>query len=526
MNSTVEELRGAQAELREQNERLLRTNAALELERQRYAELFQLAPVGYLVSDPSGVVCDVNDAAAKLFGAAPSAVVGQPLALLVDAADRDRWRGLLARVIDGSARHNEEVLRVRLGDHSVRVRIEGSLRVAADGAPRSCLWILEDVTVSEQAAETERLTADARRKDEFLAMLGHELRNPLAPIRAAVELWRHHAGVLTEEQRQWTVDVVSRQADHLAHLVDDLLDVSRLTHNKIRLRRAVIDLREIIEQSRDVLRAQAQLHQLELVLPSTPLRVDGDTVRLRQVLVNLLDNALKFTPRGGRIMVRAGIESGSAVVRIEDDGIGIAPELLDRVFGSFTQGDHPLAREAGGLGLGLTLVRRLVELHGGTVTVHSKGIGRGSEFTISLPLALGATTSTGPSPAALGGLAGLRLLVVDDNVDGAQMLGHLLDAHGHHSSLAFDGAGAIEMFDQLRPDAALLDLGLPDIDGLEVARHIRARFPAAHLIAITGYGDDRIRAKARESGFTDHLLKPVDLEALRRALDKVPRRGE
>ncbi|MBC8071595.1 MAG: response regulator, partial [Deltaproteobacteria bacterium] len=436
-----------------------------------------------------------------------------------EVADRERWRGLLARMVGGDATRPAETVRMRVGERSIRVLIEGSIR--GEGVSGSCHWALDDVSARELAGEAERLVADARRKDEFLAMLGHELRNPLAPIRAAVELWRHHAGVLTDAQRDWTVDVVSRQADHLAHLVDDLLDVSRVTLNKVRLRREIVDLREIVEQARDVVRSQSQLHNIELALPSMPMRVDGDPVRLRQVLVNLLDNALKFTPRGGHIFVRAGIEAGSAVVRVRDDGIGISPDMIERVFGLFTQGEQPLARTSGGLGLGLPLVRRLVELHGGTVTVHSQGIGRGSEFVISLPSVLGRITANLAAVDMLEGMSKLRLLVVDDNVDGAQMLGHLLEAHGHHTTLAFDGAGAIEVFDELKPDAVLLDLGLPDIDGLEVARHMRATAPGVHLIAITGYGDDRIRSKVRDSGFADHLLKPVDLDALRRSLEKV-----
>ena len=518
LHTSVEELRAAEEELREQNDALLLANAALEQERRRYAELFDGAPVGYVVTDRTGVLVQVNRAAAVLLGGvAPMALLGKPFAAALDAGEREPWRELLGEVKAATSGAVRKLLRTRDG---LRMLVEG---VAERGAGHSgeCRFVLEDVTARERAAEATRLADDARRKDEFLALLGHELRNPLAPIRAAVELWRHHADDLSDAQRQWTVDVVSRQADHLAHLVDDLLDVSRVTHGKIRLRRAVVDLREVIEQSRDVVRAQSHFHRVELELPSEAVRASIDAVRLRQVLVNLLENALKFTPRGGRIVASLGTEGDDAVLVVRDDGVGIAKDMIERVFGVFSQGEQSLARAGGGLGLGLTLVRRLVELQGGSVAVASDGIGRGTTFTVRLPVSKAQPESSPSASDTLRGLATLRLLVVDDNVDGAQMIGHLLQAVGHAPTLAFDGASAIELFEQLRPDAVLLDLGLPDIDGLEVARHIRASAPGAHIIAITGYGDDRTRDLVRQSGIADHLLKPVELEALRRALERV-----
>lgn len=372
--------------------------------------------------------------------------------------------------------------------------------------------------VAELEAEVEHLAAELLRKDELLATLGHELRNPLGPIRAAVELWRHHGAALTDEQRQRTVEVVGRQADHLAHLVDDLLDVSRVSPGRIRLRRTALDLREILEQSHDAIRGKAQLHRVTFVLPPEPVRVHGDPVRLRQVFVNLLDNALKFTQRSRGITVRLAADAERALVTVTDEGVGIAPGRLAALFGPPAPPDSPEQPN----GLGLALVRQLVELHRGSVSARSEGIGRGSEFTVSLPLAgKPGRPLRVPQSAVDASGAPIHLLVVDDNIDGARMLGHLLEVHGYRTSLAFDGAGAIEAFARLRPDAVLLDLGLPDIDGLEVARHIRLQWPGVHIIAVTGHGDEHVRSLVREAGFAAHLLKPVDIDALRRALDEL-----
>ncbi|HWB79746.1 MAG TPA: ATP-binding protein [Nannocystaceae bacterium] len=520
--SSVEELRVVEEELREQNAELLRANAALERERRRYTDLFEHAPVPYAVTDDRGVLRLVNQAAGTLLQQPVAVLVGKPMALLVTKEDRERWRALLERVLAGEP--DADTLRLEVDGLSLRVRLEG-IAQPEEPTGAGCRWILEDVEARERATLADRLAADARRKDEFLAVLGHELRNPLAPIHAAVELWRNHAAALTDEQRQWTVDVVSRQSEHLAHLVDDLLDASRAAHGKIRLQRTEVDLRDIVEQSREVVRARAQLHRFEVLLPAVPVVVDADPMRLRQVVVNLLDNAIKFAPRGGHLVAQVRSEGGRGFVVVRDDGIGIAAEMRERVFGLFTQSEQSLARAAGGLGLGLPLVRRLTELHGGSVTVRSDGLGHGSEFEVALPLAVRSSPTRAGTPKPAATIQRLRLLVVDDNVDGAQMLATLLEASGHEVTMAFDGAGALEVFEQLRPDAVLLDLGLPDLDGLAVAAHMKAVASRVHLIAVTGYGDERVRAQARDAGFVDHLLKPVELEALRRALEKVPRRS-
>jgi CheY-like chemotaxis protein/two-component sensor histidine kinase len=351
-------------------------------------------------------------------------------------------------------------------------------------------------------------------------MLGHELRNPIAPIRAAVDLWRAQGGQLSTEQRSRSVEVVARQADHLTRLVDELLDVSRVTHGKIELRRETLDLRETIEQSRDALREHSRDHVVELDVPERAVMIDGDPVRLRQVFVNLLDNAVKFTKKGGRIAVQLTSDDSIATVHVRDDGVGIAPDQIERVFTAFAQGEaRPLARAKGGLGLGLALVRRLVELHGGSVAAQSDGVGHGADLIVRMPIAAHARPArvvdsvreSAPAEA-------LGLLVVEDNEDGAEMLEELLRAMGHRPSVALDGAAALAAIANARFDAVLLDLGLPDMDGLEVARQMRAHSPGTTLIAITGHGDRATRARVIEDGFAAHLLKPVDAATLRQTL--------
>lgn len=531
LSTSLEELRVVEQELRDQNAQLVRSNAALEAERRRFASLFDRAPVGYVVTDATGTLREVNQAACTLLDEPRGALVGKPFALLIERSDRGRWTSLLDRVRTAAGAVDGEELRLApRGEASQtprQCRLDGALESGSNG---TCLWILEDVGARALARQSQQLAAEALRNDEFLAVLGHELRNPIAPIRAAVELWRSHHGQLDATQLRRTVDVVSRQADHLTRLVDEILDQSRVMHGKIDMRREVVDLRDLIEQTCDGVRGQAQHHVLEAELPPERMPVDGDPVRLRQVFANLIDNALKFTPRGGRVVVRARVVDDHAEVSVRDDGQGMAPDVLARIFAPFAQAaTQPVARPGGGLGLGLALVRRLVELHGGTVAAQSEGLGHGSEIVVILPLLL----ESGEAPAIalrdeiVASPLRLRLLIVEDNRDNAEMLEHLLGAMGHDTIVANGGAAALAAFTAPYPDTVLLDLGLPDIDGLEVARQMRALVPDVHLIALTGYGDPSMRARVRADGFAEHLLKPVSLDALRGALARVvPKPGD
>jgi two-component system, sensor histidine kinase len=376
-------------------------------------------------------------------------------------------------------------------------------------------------TANEALAEQVRQLAEAEaadaRKNQFMAMLAHELRNPLGAVVNAL----HVISRLAPGDRQvaHAVRIAERQLRHEARLLDDLLDVSRIVLNKITLRPRPLDLRDSIRSVVEgaALGIQSQALTLTVELPSAPLTVAGDATRLEQCIGNLLSNAIKFTPAGGRIRVGARRENAQAVVIVADEGVGIAPELLERVFDLFAQGDASLARSRGGLGIGLTLVRRLVDLHGGRVTARSAGPGRGSEFEIRLPLVedTGATAAAPPAPAT----GSLRVLVIEDNRDAREMLRLVLEMEGHSVVETGDAASAVRLAAENAPDVVIIDVGLPDIDGFEVARRIRGRLGAdVRLIAVTGYGDAEAHTRGREAGFDAHLIKPVEPAMLLRTL--------
>jgi signal transduction histidine kinase len=414
----------------------------------------------------------------------------------------------------------------------------------------------------------EELAAADRRKDEFLAMLAHELRNPLAPILNAAKVLQLAEGP-SEGQGSALArarDVVERQVKHMSRLVDDLLDVSRITRGLIQLYPEPLDLVSLTEHAVDMTypEAEARQHRLTLVLPPEPLWLEADPIRLEQVIANLLNNAIKYTEPGGeiRVTVEWAVGSGqwtvdseikeaseamtltspelstvhcplpTAVLRIRDTGIGMGPEVLPHIFDLFAQADRSLDRSNGGLGLGLTLVQRLVEMHGGCVTAYSDGPGRGSEFVVRLPLrqgsgvgGQGSETTPAPSPA-LSALTpdprpltpAVRVLVVDDNVDAAEMLAELTELWGCEVRVAHDGPAAIEAALSYRPEVVLLDIGLPGMDGYELARRLREQdgLKGALLVAVTGYGQDEDRRRSREAMLDYHLTKPVDPEALKR----------
>ena len=361
----------------------------------------------------------------------------------------------------------------------------------------------------------EQLVQSDRRKNEFLAMLGHELRNPLAPILHAVDLLE--VADSAAEGERWR-EVIRRQARHLTRIVDDLLDIARITRGTVRIERRRITLGEVVAASLESSRplAAARRQHLEVKLPERALWVDADPTRLAQVVSNLLHNAIKFTPDGGRIELAAGEDGGWIVVRVRDSGAGMTPEVLASAFDLFAQGGAAPDRPQGGLGLGLTLVRQLVELHGGTVTATSEGSGRGSELVVRLPAAPaeGASPAAAPAPAGAAAVeAGpRRVLVVDDNADAVASLAELLRLDGHEVREATDGREALAQADDFRPEVVLLDLGLPGLDGWEVATALRRRAGGggALLVAISGYGRSEDRARSRAAGIDLHLVKPVE----------------
>lgn len=373
---------------------------------------------------------------------------------------------------------------------------------------------------------TSRVAAESasRAKDDFLAMLGHELRNPLAPIRTALELLARREGASPRLE----LEVIGRQVDHLVGLVDDLLDISRIERGKIELRRETVDLAEVIsdavEMATPLVAKREQLVRVQA--PRSELWVDGDRARLVQIVVNLLTNASKYGDTRGSIDVVAGYESGRITVRVRDDGCGIPPELLTRIFDLFEQGRRTLDRSMGGLGLGLSIVRSLVRLHGGEVFAASEGAGKGSEFTVRLPAADEPTErSLVVVPArpenVVSGEARLRVLVVDDNEDAAELVSLALATQGYETAVAHDGATALETAGWFAPHVAVLDLGLPVMDGCELARRLRElpEHALLRLVAVTGFGHDADRQRAREAGFDAHLLKPIQLDDLRDAIE-------
>jgi signal transduction histidine kinase/ActR/RegA family two-component response regulator len=357
-----------------------------------------------------------------------------------------------------------------------------------------------------------------RHKNEFLAMLAHELRTPLAPILSAVQILGRQAGDDPIVQR--AREVVERQALHQARLLDDLLDVSRITRGKIELRRRKLDLRsavsEVVEGTRPLINAKAQ--SISVTLPDEPLFVDTDPTRLTQILSNLLNNAAKYTHAGGRIAVVCRRDGEQAVVVVRDNGVGIPREMLSRIFDMFAQAEPMTARTQGGLGIGLTLVKNLVEMHGGTVVARSGGRGAGSEFEVRLP-AVGAPSadtvpSTGTAP-----VRSRRVLIIEDNVDTRETLRRVLELDGHEVQEAADGAQGVDLAIATRPEVVIIDIGLPRLDGYQVARRLRAALGAAPLlVAVTGYGQAEDRRMSREAGFDVHLVKPVAPEQLADAL--------
>lgn len=412
-------------------------------------------------------------------------------------------------------------------EHRVR-RIDGSDGWALsravpiqDAQGRVVEWIGAASDISERKAAEEKLRESDRRKDEFLAMLAHELRNPIAPISAAAALLQRMKP--DEALVRRTSEIIARQVGHMTALIDDLLDVSRVTRGLVELEQAPVDLRDVLQDAVEQVTplVRARRHDLALALPQGAVMVRCDKKRLVQVVANLLNNAAKYTPEGGRLVLRAHAADGNACIDVSDNGIGMAPELTGRVFELFAQAERSVDRSLGGLGLGLALVKSLVELHGGSVACASPGLGLGSTFSVCLPCCAGNAAPcedvAAPIAAdATGKAAALRVLVVDDNVDAAVTLAMVLEAAGHQTLVEHGALAALERARAAPPQVCLLDIGLPEMDGKELARRLRAD-PAtagALLVAVTGYGQDSERQQIMAAGFDHHLVKPVDMERL------------
>ena len=476
--------------------------------------------------DTRGVVLSWNDSATSLFGYQPADVIGQEFSRFSIPEDIHAGKPTQElRQAQASGQVTCENWQARRdGSRFWGCAVTTALRDER-GELKGFVKVLRDTTDRKQLEmelrrQAEELAESDRRKDEFLAMLSHELRNPLAPVLNSVQVLRQspHDAILVE----FAGSVVERQVLHLARLFDDLLDVTRLTHGKVRLRPERIELLPVVQRAAESVNSlmRERSHEFNARLPSHPIWMEADPVRLDQILVNLLRNAAEFTDPGGRIELAVVQDGADAVIRVRDDGVGIAAELLPRVFDLFAQADTTLDRSHGGLGIGLTLVKRLVTMHGGTIEGHSEGKGCGSEFVVRLPVLADPTAEARAPAPAESAPTRLRILVVDDNVDTASSLSILLRLHGHMAQTAHDGFSALDLSQSRTFDAILLDIGLPTIDGHEVARRIRMRGGDDQpvLVGISGYGFDADHRRARDAGFDLYLVKPVDSQRLEREL--------
>jgi PAS domain S-box-containing protein len=495
----------------------------LHAERERFRTMLTSIGDAVVVTDAQGRITLLNPVAQALTGWSAEAL-GQPLETvfhIVNETTRKTVENPVSQVIRLGAI-------VGLVNHTVLIAKDGTeLAIDDSGAPIrdargrivGVVLVFRDIT---QRRGSERALEDAdRRKDEFLAMLAHELRNPLAPIRNAA----HTLALLGtgDDRVRWVSGVIERQVGLMTRLVDDLLDVSRITSGKITLQRTTVSVREVLAQSVETARplAESRGQALEVDVPEDAGWVDGDPARLAQAVGNLLDNAIKYTDDGGRIWLRARVEADEVVIVVEDSGVGVDPELLPHVFDLFIQADRSLERKQGGLGLGLTLVRRLVEMHGGRVEAASAGPGFGSAFTIRLPClaaeeVVEAAPAAEPAEAARPAGPARRILVVDDHQDSTDSLALFLRLRGHEVRTAQDGPTALDEIERYRPEVVFLDLGLPGMSGYDVARRVRMRTDLGplQLVALTGYGTDGDRQKTRDAGFDVHLAKPVDPRAV------------
>jgi signal transduction histidine kinase/ActR/RegA family two-component response regulator len=389
----------------------------------------------------------------------------------------------------------------------------------SDALQKANTTLEHEMGVREGAEEALRM-AD-RRKDEFLATLAHELRNPLAPIRTGLDILRLRNGDIQATQR--AIDIMERQLRQMVRLVDDLLDVSRINTGKFTIKSGRVELKAVVNDALEVVRPYIELHGHDLVidLPDRPVFLHGDATRLAQILSNLLNNAAKYTNRGGRVSLKATVEDETLTVVVADTGIGIAPDMLQTVFEMFVQVDSTLERSNAGLGVGLSLARKLVELHGGTIEVHSAGVGHGTQFVVRLPIVVEPELPAKPTPAAFISAETYRILLADDNVDFVNSIGALLTAMGHSVVITHNGADALAAAKRFCPDYAFLDIGLPQMSGYDLARGMRelSCCTMTVMIAVTGWGQEKDRQLAFEAGFDHHMVKPVRFEQIEEILN-------
>ena len=504
---------------------------ALRESEARYRVLFDMSPVAVYSIDASGVIQEFNRVAAELWGREPALgdtderFCGSFKLFRPDGSFMPHAQCPMAQVVNGEILEARaaEVLIERPDGSRITVIVNIRPLKGSNGEIAGAINCFYDITERfrlerERQQQTDALVDMNRRKDEFLAMLSHELRTPLAPIRNGVEILRRFGG--DEQKIKPATEMMQRQVGHMVRLIDDLLDTSRIARAKIELRKEPVELASVVHHAVEAARplCESMGHELTVTLPPEPTYLNADPVRLAQVVGNLLNNAFKFTDKGGRIWLTVEREGEQALIRVQDTGIGIAAEQLPRIFEMFRQADTSLERSRDGLGLGLTLVKDLVEMHAGTVEARSAGVGQGSEFVVRLPLLSGPVPPLRGEPSGVKPVATVprRILVVDDNPDSSDSLAMLLKLTGHEVHVAHDGLEAVAKAAAFQPQVILLDVGLPKLNGYEAARRIReqARNKTPTLVALTGWGQEEDRRRTREAGFDAHMVKPVDLAAL------------
>jgi PAS domain S-box-containing protein len=514
-----------------------RAEVALEDSELRYRRLFETAQDAILILDErQGKIFDANPFIKDMLGYSQVEIVGKELWQLGMFRDAEENKAAFRELQDkGYIRYENLPLKTKAGE---QIEVEFVSNVYQVDHRKVIQCNIRDITERSRLERKAHDQAEAlaelhQRKDEFLAMLSHELRNPLSAIFSALHVLRLQGNENPIQQRAMTT--MERQVGQLAHLVDDLLEVSRVITGRIQLQFEHLDLRGIAEHAVASVQPliERRKHVLSVSLPGEPVWVKGDPTRLEQVIVNLLTNAAKYTDEGGRIWLTVKQEEDEVevVLRVRDTGVGIAPELLPSIFDLFTQAPRTLDRSQGGLGIGLSLVQKLVELHGGKVAAHSAGLGQGSEFVVRLPALSGAGAPIAPIGTAQHSARTSRVLVVDDNVDAADMLVMMLQMFGHEVKAAYSGQAALETALEYQPDFVLLDIGLPDMNGYVVAQHLRQQQQSKNvrLIAMTGYGQDSDRQHSKEAGIDLHLVKPVDPKRLQDVLEtwaEPPRHGK
>lgn len=463
--------------------------------------------------DATGKVTLWNPGAEQLFGFAADEAIGQSSAIILTPEDREAGaleQGMRTALEKGGAPDE----RWHLRKDGSRFFASGVLRPLQDGAGgrSGFVKIIRDATAGKQISESLQLATE--RRAEFIAILGHELRNPIAAIQNAVQLAQGDDG---QKHLEWSLRVIERQTRQVSRLLEDLLDVTRASRGMMQLRKEAAELGAILRNAVEALQPQidSRAHELLLSIPPSPLQLQADAARLEQVFVNLLSNAIKYTPAGGRIILRARLEELHAIAEVEDNGMGIAPEVMPRIFEMFIHASREHTQ--GGLGIGLPLARRIVELHGGTVTAQSAGEGMGSVFRVELPLGEEASaTPAGSAQPPRRARRSARILIIDDNADSATGMAKLLRMKKHEVEIANDGASGLELAEVFCPELVLLDLGLPDMSGHDLAARLRAETGCkqAVLVAVTGFSGETDQAQAKQAGFDHFLIKPVDMEVV------------